>query len=112
MRFRLRSLARDESADARRLSAIERALLDAIGDAELEKSGLSRRLEIERGRAAALLGNETPEHPDRDAKSERMLVGAGQNLIAGQKRVRQLDAHLEHLGRLLDLLKEKLPSWP
>ena len=104
MRFRLRSSARDESADARRLSSIERALLDAISDAETEKRGLSRRLERTRGRAAALLGD---EYQGRDEKSERMLVEEEHNLIAGQRRVRQLGAHLEHLGRMLDLLKQE-----
>jgi hypothetical protein len=36
-----------------------------------------------------------------------MLVEEEHNLIAGQRRVRQLGAHLEHLGRMLDLLKQE-----
>lgn len=105
MPFRLRSSVRDESADLGRLGAVERALLDAIAEAESEKKGLKRRLELARARASALLGNETLE--DREPKNEQMLVQAENELIAGEKRIRQLAAHLEHLARVLCLLKQQ-----
>jgi hypothetical protein len=107
MRFRLRSLARDEKADARRLSSIEQSLTSAIAEAELERQGLRRRLDLARDRASSLLGNETSEYLDREPQSERLLVEAERNLIAGEKRIRQLTAHMEHLGRVLDLLKRR-----
>lgn len=107
MRFRLRSSARDESADAHRLSSIERVLSDAIAEAELEKKGLKRQLESARDRASALLGNEASEYLDRELKSEQLLFEAEHDLIAGERRIRQLTTHLEHLGRVLDLLRQK-----
>jgi hypothetical protein len=51
MRFRVRSLERDDDADERRLSSIERPLSIAIAEAKSEMEGLRRRLESARQRA-------------------------------------------------------------
>lgn len=107
MRFRICSSARDESTDADRLGSIERSVLSAIGDAEKEKKGLKRRLERAKASASTLLGNDTFEYRDREPENEQLLVEAEHNLIAADRRIRQLDAHLEHLHRVLDLLKQK-----
>jgi len=106
MRFRLRSLTRDESVDARRFSTVERILLDVIAETESERKGLKKQIEVARARAGALMGNETFESK-RDPKSEKMLVEAEQDLIAGEKRMRQLTGQLERLDRILDLLKQE-----
>jgi hypothetical protein len=107
MRFRLRSSTRDENADARRLSSIERSLSIAITEAKSEKEGLQRRLDAARQQASIWLGNQTSEYLDREPESERLLVEAEQNLIAGEKRIHQLKAHLDHLARVLELLQQK-----
>ena len=107
MRFRLRSSTRDENADARRLSSMERSLSIAITEAKLEKEGLQRRLDAARQQASIWLGNQTSEYLDREPESERLLVEAEQNLIAGEKRIHQLKAHLDHLARVLELLQQK-----
>jgi hypothetical protein len=107
MRFRVRSSARDQSADAGRLSSIEQSILKAIADAEAERNGLARRLEAARGRAAALLGSDTSDYGSRDPKSEQLLQQAEADLMVGQKRVHELVAHIGHMGRVLDCLKQK-----
>jgi hypothetical protein len=107
MRFRVRSPARDQSADAARLSSIEHSILKAIADAEAERNGLSRRLEAARGRAAALLGSDMSDYGSRDPKSEQLLQQAEDDLVAGQKRVNELAGHIGHLGRVLDCLKQR-----
>jgi hypothetical protein len=107
MMFRLRSSTRDENADARRLSSIERSLSIAIAEAKSEKEGLQRRLDAARQQASIWLGNQTSEYLDREPKSERLLVEAEQNLIAGERRIHQLKAHLDHLARVLELLQQK-----
>jgi hypothetical protein len=104
MRFRLRSSGRDQNADARRLSSIERALSLAIADANSEKEGLQRRLNSARHKASALLGNGTLESSDREPQHEQLLTEEERDLVAGGKRIRQLDAHIKHLARLLELL--------
>ena len=110
MRFRLRSSGRDESADARRLSSIERSLLDAMSEAGTEKKGLRQRLHTARGRASLLLGNETFGNLDREPKSEQLLLEAERDLMAGERRIHQLSAHQEHLRKVLDLLKAEITS--
>jgi hypothetical protein len=107
MRFRLRSSTRDENADARRLSSIERSLSIAIAEAKSEQEGLQRRLDAARQQASIWLGNQTSEYLDREPESERLLVEAEQNLIAGERRIHQLKAHLDHLARVLELLRQK-----
>jgi hypothetical protein len=107
MRFRVRSPARDQSADAGRLSSIEQSILKAIADAEAERNGLARRLEAARGRAAALLGSDASDYGSRDPKSEQLLQQAEDDLMAGQKRVNELATHIRHMGRVLDCLKQK-----
>ena len=107
MRFRIRSSARDEDADARRLRSIEQSLSTAIAEAESEKEGLRRRIDTARARASALVGNETFEYRDREPQKEELLLEAEQNLISGEKRIRQLTAHVDHLRKVLDLLKQK-----
>ncbi len=105
MRFKLRSSARDDSADAGRLSSVERALLDAIAGAESEKKGLQRRLDNARARASALLGNDTFGDRDREPKSEQLLQQAENDLIAAGRRIHNLTDQIEHFGQVLDLLK-------
>jgi hypothetical protein len=107
MRFKVRSLGRDDSADARRLGLIERSVLTAIAEAESESKGLEGRVEVARNRAASLMGTEQVDYLDRDQKTEKMLTDVEQQLIAGGNRIRQLNEHLEHLRRVLELLTQK-----
>jgi hypothetical protein len=109
MRFKLRSSARDKDADARRLSSVERALSFAIAEATSEKDGLQRRLDSARHQASVLLGNETFEYSDREPEGERLLLEAERNLIAGKKRIHQLNSHINHLANLLALLMQNDP---
>src|ERR1700722_14090868 len=107
MRFKVRSLGRDNSADARRLGLIERSLHTAIAEAESESKGLERRVEGARNSAASLMGTEQVDYLDRDQKKEKMLSDLEQQIIAGGNRIRQLNEHLEHLRRVLELLTKK-----
>jgi hypothetical protein len=107
MLFKARSPVRDQSADAHRLSSIEQSILKAIADAEAEKQGLAVRLEAARARAAVSLGTDVSDSTTRDPKSEQLLQQAEQDLIAGEKRVNGLAAHIRHMSQLLDILKQK-----
>jgi hypothetical protein len=79
----------------------------AITKAKSEKEGLERRLDAARQQASIWLGNQTAEYLDREPESEPLLAEAEQNLIAGEKRIHQLKAHLDHLARVLELLTQK-----
>ena len=107
MRFRFRSARRDESSDAKRLGSIERSIRNAISDIELEKDGLARRIKDARDRAAVSVGNDASEYLDREPSAEQELSASENELVSAAKRVRQLNAHLDHLHRVLDVLKQK-----
>ena len=107
MRFRLRSSLRDENADARRLNSIRRSLSRAIAEASFEKEGLQRRIDAARQQASVLLGNQTSEYLDREPESEQLLLEAERNLVAGERQIHQLKAHLDHLSKVLQLLEQK-----
>jgi hypothetical protein len=101
MRFRIRSAARDESADTKRLGVVERSLRKVIADAEVERNGLNRRIQDAKTQTAMLIGNDTFEYMDREAATEQELSISEQSLMAAEKRMRQLTAHIAHLQRVL-----------
>jgi hypothetical protein len=107
MRIRFRSARRDESSDAKRLDSIERSIRNAISDIESEKDGLARRLKDARDRAAVHVGSDASEYLDREPSVEQELSASERELVSAAKRVRQLNAHLEHLHRVLEVLKQK-----
>jgi len=107
MRFRIRSTKRDESSDAKRLGSIERSIQNAISDIETEKDGLARRIKEARDSASVYVGSEASEYLDREESVEKELSASEQVLVSAAQRVRQLNAQLEHLHRVLDVLKQK-----
>ena len=107
MRFRLRSSLRDENADARRLNSIKRSLSRAINEATFEKEGLQRQINAARQQASVLLGNEASEYLEREPESELLLFEAERSLVAGERQILQLKAHLDHLTKVLQLLEQK-----
>lgn len=106
MRFRFRSAVRDESADTKRLGVIERSLRKVIAEAEAERNGLKRRIQDAKNHAGMLIGNNTYEYMDREAATEQELSISEQNLLAAEKRMRQLSAHIAHLQRVLAALEQ------
>jgi chromosome segregation ATPase len=104
MRFRIRSSQRDLNADAKRLAAIEQAILKAIADAETEMKGLTRRINAQRAQASILMGNGIYGEEDREPESEKQLAGVEEEMSRGTERVRSLNAHLQHLQGMLSTL--------
>jgi hypothetical protein len=104
MRFRIRSSQRDATADANRLAPIEQSIQKAIADAEAEKKGLKQRIEKQRGQASMSMGNEVYGDLEREPDAEKSLSKAEKDLSQGLARVRELNAHLEHLHRVLAVL--------
>jgi hypothetical protein len=89
------------------LGSIERSIRNAISDIETEKDGLARRLKDARDRAAVSGGNDASEYLDREPSAEQELSASENELVSAAKRVRQLNAHLDHLHRVLDVLQQK-----
>jgi hypothetical protein len=72
-----------------------------------EKDGLARRLKDARDSASVYVGSEASEYLDREESVEKELSASEQVLVSAAQRVRQLNAQLEHLHRVLDVLKQK-----
>src|SRR5277367_902206 len=104
MRFRIRSPQRDVTADAKRIALVEQSMQKAIADAESEKKGLGQRIEKQRGHASALMGNEIYGNLEREPEAAKLLDGAEEELSRGLARLRELNAHLEHLHWVLAVL--------
>ena len=103
--FRVRSPERDSRADSIRLGKIERLVRQAIAAAEAERTGLERRLADASIRTSLLMDNDASDYGDRDQAAERRLADVEGQLVAAASRIRQINAHIEHLARVLEALK-------
>ena len=68
---------------------------------------IAGRIKEARDRAAVYVGSDASEYLDREPRAEQELSASENELVSGAKRVRQLNAHLDHLHRMLEVLKQK-----
>jgi hypothetical protein len=108
MRFKTRSSRRDEDSNANRIASIEQSIRKAIVDAEVEKTGLNRRIDKQRVQASVMIGNEIYGDLERHPEAEKLLTDAEREMLRGLARIRELNAHMDHLhGVLAALLEQK-----
>ena len=84
-----------------------RAVQTSLVTARRERRGLQGRIDAARQQASVLLGDQTSEYLGREPESEQLLFEAERNLVAGERRIIQLKAHLDHLSKVLQLLERK-----
>jgi hypothetical protein len=53
------------------------------------------------------MGTEQLDALDREEKTESLLADSEHELVAAGKRINQLAAHIGHLHRVLEILKQK-----
>jgi hypothetical protein len=94
--FRARSAGRDAETDQARALPILRAIDEALGAAEVERSGLSVRIDDVLGRAAVTFGNASDEYLTREPQDSRHQDLMGQEIANGQRRLTELDATIAH----------------
>src|SRR3981081_1940947 len=94
--FRARSADRDAETDQSRIRSILEAIEDALQAAELEQSGLSRRVEDVLARAAVTLGNGTDEYLERDALDSHHQDLFGAEILNGKRRLKELATEISH----------------
>ena len=94
--FRARSADRDAGTDTSRVSAILRAIENALLAAEQEQSGLNRRLEDVLARAAVTLGNGTDEYLEREPLDSHHQNLFGAEIANGQRRLKELATAITH----------------
>jgi hypothetical protein len=107
--FRTRSYGRDALSADVRLLAVERAIVDAIGSAEREERGLKARYDDAVAVAAIAVGSGTSDYLEREPETERQLCNAEQTFSAAGAGLGRLRAHIEHLNKVLEVLRNKPP---
>jgi chromosome segregation ATPase len=103
---RFRSQTRDKETDFARVSAIRTATRSALAEAKSEAAGLEGRIEEVRASLAFSLGDEDGSLFEREAEDEREIAALEAQLLAAERRLRDLDQHLRRLAQIDHLLDE------
>src|SRR5665647_1018634 len=94
--FKARSADRDAETDRSRVSSILAAIESALNAAELEQSGLNRRVEDVLARAAVTMGNGTDEYLEREPLDSHHQDLFGTEISNGQRRLKELATTITH----------------
>ncbi|MDH2350247.1 hypothetical protein QCM80_06070 [Bradyrhizobium sp. SSUT112] len=112
--FRARSPQRDAETDQARIDAIMVAIEDALHAAELEQTGLNRRVEDVLARAAVTFGNGDDEYLEREALDSHHQDLFDKEILNGQRRLKELGASIAHFkflkAAMLSRFSEYRPS--
>ncbi|MGH6710717.1 MAG: hypothetical protein ACREEK_17310 [Bradyrhizobium sp.] len=109
--FRVRSVGRDTDTDRSRVSSVLDALDVAIREAELEQSGLGRRVEDVLARAAVTFGNGTDEYLERDPLDSHHQTLFSNEIANGQRRLNELATTIAHFRFLKAALLSRFPDF-
>jgi hypothetical protein len=109
--FRARSIDRDANTDRSRVNSILEAVENALGAAEQERSGLSRRVEDALARAAVTIGNGTDEYLERDALDSHHQDLFSTEISSGQRRLKELATEITHFKFLKAAALSRFPDF-
>jgi len=108
--FRARSADRDAETDRARVSAILEVIEHALHAAELEQSGLNRRVEDVLARAAVTLGNGTDEYLEREPLDSHHQDLFSSEISNGQRRLKELATSITHFKFLKTAVMSRFPD--
>ena len=108
--FRARSPERDAETAQLRVGSILTAIESALGAAETEQSGLSRRVDDVLARAAVTIGNGTDEYLDRDELDSRHQDLFDAEIKNGQRRLKELATEISHFRFLKTVVLSRFPD--
>ena len=109
--FKARSADRDAETDQTRVGSILEAIDHALHDAELEQSGLNRRVEDVLARAAVTLGNGTDEYLEREALDNHHQDLFSAEIANGQRRLKELATAITHFKFLKTATLTRFPDY-
>jgi hypothetical protein len=109
--FMARSAERDAEADRIRVGSILAAIEDAIRAAELEQSGLNRRLEDVLARAAVTQGNAADEYLEREPLDSHHQDLFNAEILNGQRRLKELGSTVTHFKFLKAAMLSRFPDY-
>jgi hypothetical protein len=108
--FRARSAERDAETDRSRVGSILEAIEHALHEAELEQSGLNRRVEDVLARAAVTMGNGTDEYLEREALDSHHQDLFSTEIANGQRRLNELATAITHIKFLKAATLSRFPD--
>ncbi|GAC1413043.1 MAG: hypothetical protein NVSMB6_14980 [Burkholderiaceae bacterium] len=103
--FRFRSATRDVQTDIDRIGPIVAAINAALASAGKEREALNLRVREACDLAAVAAGTGTDEYLTRDSNIERGLAGYERQLVAGEKRIEELDNQIKGLLSLSEVAR-------
>jgi hypothetical protein len=109
--FRARSADRDAETDRTRVGAILEAIEHALHAAELEQSGLNRRVEDVLARAAVTVGNGTDEYLEREPLDSHHQNLFSTEISNGQRRLKELATSITHFKFLRTAIMSRFPDF-
>ena len=109
--FRARSADRDAETDRARVSAILEVIEHALHAAELEQSGLNRRVEDVLARAAVTVGNGTDEYLEREPLDSHHQNLFSTEISNGQRRLKELATSITHFKFLRTAIMSRFPDF-
>jgi hypothetical protein len=108
--FQVRSSQRDKQTDQERVSSIAKAIDAAIASAMKERAALALRVKNAQDLAAFAVGNDSDEYLSREPQDTTRLAGYEQQLIAGHKRIAELDTQIASLNVVRDVCLTRFPD--
>jgi hypothetical protein len=96
-RFQSRSAERDAQTDIRMLSAVAKAIDDALAVLEVEKDGLSERFNEARDTSSAAAGAEYSHYLWREPEPFAQVQGSEEHMIRAAQRIKQLSEQIADL---------------
>ena len=103
-----RNRDRDRRTDAERLGRLRTSVATALADVTAETSALKRRVELLRGRTGDLLGTGEGSGIEREPDHEAELLGAEHRLLAGLRRLDQLEDSHRFLSSLRHAIETRI----
>jgi hypothetical protein len=109
--FRARSAERDAETDRSRVASILASIEAALGAAENEQAGLSRRVDDVLARAAVTFGNGTDEYLEREALDNYHQDLFGAEISNGQRRLKELAGTIVHFKFMNAAILIRFPDY-
>jgi hypothetical protein len=108
--FKVRSPDRDHKTDRDRIGPILAAIEIALADATKEMEALRIRVRDALASASLAAGTGSDEYLSREPEDNRHIAEYEQQLIAGENRIRQLEAQIANLIELKVLSNTRFPE--
>ena len=110
--FKVRAAERDAQTDSERFGSISAAISAAVASVQKERDALRGRVDAARDLASFAAGTDYEEYLTRDARDASMIKEYESQMIAGEKRVQELEGQLGSLIAVREVFSRCFPGMP